>query len=383
MRIFLASQQALRPHAVPAYSFWEFYFKNALAEAGHEVIEASGVDWAEGLTSMTDEDRRRWLTDTWSRTVEFIRAEQTRQPIGLFLGYLFPNQVDPSAVSAIRALGVPCVNFFCDNVREFTTVPASYRPFDLHWVPEAEAQAMYAAAGLPHLHAPMAMWIPPGYRTPPLQENSDVSFIGSHDLLREDLLGEANELGLRFRLHGAGWRAGGSTAAPSPGPVWRTLANQVTFLRAHGLKGFAMRATYQRRRHREQAWIDRCWQPALTGDEYFRATRESAVIIGINRYPSFRHSFSHPARYSRLRDIEAPMLGACYLTEDAPGLASLYELGREIETYRDAAELVEKATRLVRDPERRASLRRLGQRRALSDHTIARSLDRILARLAR
>ncbi|SDS63931.1 glycosyltransferase [Opitutus sp. GAS368] len=381
MRIFLSSQQALRRHAVPAYAFWEYYFRNGLLEAGHEIVEAPGVDWAEGLTTMAPVARQRWLADTWGRTVDFIRAEHARRPIGMFLGYLFPNQVEPSAVDAIRVLGIPCVNFFCDNVREFTRVPASFRPFDLHWVPEAGARAMYADAGLPLIYAPMALWIPPAYRTPPEREESDIIFLGSHDLLREDLLGDAVERGLPLRLHGAGWRDGGTTSAPPRGSPWRTLQNQFAFLRDHGLRGLAMRATYQHHRPRNPAWIDRCWQPALLGDDYFRGTRESAVVIGINRYPSFRHSFSHPGRYSRLRDIEAPMLGACYLVEKAPGLEDLYEPGREIETYDNAAELVEKAGRLARDPGLRAGLRRLGQRRALSDHTLARTLTRIGERL--
>jgi hypothetical protein len=381
MRIFLSSQQALRPHAVPAYAFWEYYFRNGLAEAGHEVVEAPDVDWAEGLTALEPAARQRWLAETWGRTADFIRAEHARRPIGMFLSYLFPNQVEAAAIAAIRALGIPCVNFFCDNVREFTRVPARFQPFDLHWVPEAEGRTLYADAGLPFLYAPMAMWIPPVYRSPPIREEPDITFLGSHDLLREDLLGEAVELGLPLRLHGAGWRNGGATAAPPRGSRWQTLRNQFAFLREHGPRGFAMRATYQRRRPRDSGWIDRCWRPPIAGDDYFRVTRESAVVIGINRYPSFRHPFTQPGRYSRLRDIEAPMLGACYLVEWAPGLDDLYEPGREIETYRDAAELAAKARQLRLDPARRASLRAAGQRRALADHTLGRTVARIAARL--
>ena len=380
MRIFLSAQQALRRHAVPGYAFWEYYFKQGLAEAGHEVIETPGADWAEGLTPLEPAARTRWLGDTWTRTTEFLRAEHARKPVGLFLSYLFPDQVEPAAVAAIRALGIPCVNFFCDNVREFTRVPESYRGFDLHWVPEADARALYSTARLPFVYAPMPMWIPPALRTVPEQENTDVSFIGSHDPLREDLLGEAVARGLPLRLHGDGWQPG-SPGAPPPRSPGRTLSNQLAFLRTHGLRGFAMRATYQLHRRRPDGWIGPCWQPAVRDEDYFRTTRESQVVIGINRYPSFRHPFARPGRYSRLRDIEAPMLGACYLTEQAPGLADLYDPGTEIETYGDAAELVEKVAQLRRDPARRAALRRHGQRRALADHTLARSLQRIVAKL--
>ena len=81
-------------------------------------------------------------------------------------------------------------------------------------------------------------------------------------------------------------------------------------------------------------------QPAPRGDDYARVLRESQVCLGVNRYPSLRHPAGRPGTYSRLRDIEAPMVGACYLTEWTEGLDELYEPGVEIEVYRDAAELV-------------------------------------------
>lgn len=375
MRIFLSAQQALRHHAVPGYAFWEYYFKRGLEEAGHEVLETPGADWAEGLTAMPPEARRHWLDGTWTRTTDFLRAEHARRPVDFFLGYLFPDQVEPGALASIRALGIPCVNFFCDNVREFTRVPASYAGFDLHWVPEAAARPLYAAARLPFFYAPMPMWVAPEHRQLPAAENTDITFIGSHDLLREELLGAAVSRGMPLRLHGDGWRPAGPLTTPPRRTFTGTLANQFGFLRTQGLRGFAMRATYQSHHMRPDDWVARCWHPALKGPDYVRVTQESQVVLGINRYPSFQHSFSNPGRYSRLRDIEAPMLGACYLTERAPGLEDLYDLEKEILTYRDAAELVAQAERLRADPALRRSLRQLGQDRALSQHTIKRSVE--------
>lgn len=381
MRIFLSCQQALKPHAVPAYAFWESYFKNAIREAGHEIVEAADVDWAEGLTMLSAEERTAWMGRTWSRTLDTLGAAHRSERIDLFLSYLFPYQVEPSAVRAIRAVGIPCVNFFCDNVREFTKVPACFSEFTLHWVPEAEARRLYSDAHLPFIYAPMPMWVHPGFRGAPAKETGGAVFIGSHDALREDLLGRAVDLGLPLSILGAGWRRDGPGAPALKRTLLRTAANQARFLRAEGLVGWAMRATYQFRRKRPSGWMDRHLRPPAYGDAYFETLRESQVAIGINRYPSFRRPFSNPHRYSRLRDIEAPMVGSCLLTEEAPGLEDLYEVGVEIETYRDAAELVEKSARLMADPAKRMSLRRLGQRRALAHHTIARSLERITQQL--
>jgi spore maturation protein CgeB len=109
--------------------------------------------------------------------------------------------------------------------------------------------------------------------------------------------------------------------------------------------------------------------------------REAAVTIGVNRVPTARASNHRPLTYSRLRDLEAPMVGACYLTEWTAGLGELYELGTEIEAYKTPEELAAKLEALKRDPARRRGLRKRGQRRALEDHGVARSLKRIVHQL--
>jgi spore maturation protein CgeB len=73
------------------------------------------------------------------------------------------------------------------------------------------------------------------------------------------------------------------------------------------------------------------------------------------------------------------MLGACYLTEWTDGLEHLYELGKEIETYRTAEELTGKLSELRKDAVRRRAMRQRAQRRALAEHTVGRSIERIRA----
>jgi spore maturation protein CgeB len=75
------------------------------------------------------------------------------------------------------------------------------------------------------------------------------------------------------------------------------------------------------------------------------------------------------------------MLGACYLSEWTEGLQHLYDLGTEIETYRTAEELTGKLETLAGDRAKRQTLRRLGQKRALIDHSVARTLHKIVDRL--
>lgn len=75
------------------------------------------------------------------------------------------------------------------------------------------------------------------------------------------------------------------------------------------------------------------------------------------------------------------MVGACYLTEWTAGLEHLFEVGEEIETYRSPAEMAEKLLELLGNPARRREMRHKAQRRALSDHSVPRSLDKVFRHL--
>ncbi len=383
LRIFLCCQQDLRAHPVPAYRFWAASFRAAFAEAGHACLEAPGCDWAEGLTDLAPESRAAWREGTWQRAVDWIRSEHAKWPVDLFLSYLYPAQVQAGGVAGVRALGIPCVNFFCDNVRLFRRAPAEFRGFDLHWVPEAAALDLYRRAGLPFLHAPMPCWVAPQWRTTPPVESLPPTFVGTRDEQRERLFARAFSLGLRMDLRGLGWSGEEPQwADPPPGRGATLLANQWDFAARHGVAALARKVA--RRFFPPEAiacdFASRAREPCL-GDDYWRVLRECSVCVGVNRYPSPRRPIDRPDRYSRLRDIEAPMAGAAYLTELAPGLGELYEIGRDIEVYRDAGELAAMAAALERDEPRRRRLRGLGQRRALGEHGIAQTVSKIALRL--
>lgn len=379
MRILLSCLQSLKRHPLPAYGHWRHYFVEGLLEAGHEVVEVASVDWAEGLTCSPGRSLEAWRTRTWEVVETFVRQEITLRPIHLFVGYLYPDQVEAAAIRELQRIGIPCVNFFCDNVREFVKLPAEYAPFALHWVPEFEALPMYRDAGLPYVHAPMPCWISADLRNRPRLETEPATFIGSPDILRRDLLGQALRGGADFVIRGNGWLADTATQSKQVRTAATLVRNQIDLVKRHGLGGLLAKIESRVRPLRPPSIEESRIGAPLSDAEYFRVTREAMVTIGVNRVPRANRSPHRRVVYSRLRDIEAPMLGACYLTEWTEGLEHMYELGKEIETYRTADELTSKLCELRLDPVRRRAMREQAQRRALSDHSVARSIVRINA----
>ena len=377
MRILLSCLQSLRRHPLPAYGHWRSYFADGLIEAGHEVVEVPKVDWAEGMTYPPGRAFDEWRTRTWEVVETFVRQEIAHRPIHLFVGYFYPEQVEEAAIRELQRMGIPCVNFFCDNVREFLKPPAEYSAFALHWVPEFEALPMYRAAGLPHVHAAMPCWVSDELRNASRIETEPATFIGSPDVLRRNLLGQALRGGANFVIRGNGWLADTANQSKQVRTAASLIHNQIDLVKRRGL-GSLLTKIESRVRPLRPPTIEKSRIGAPLSDaEYFRVSREAMVTIGVNRVPSANRSLHRPLVYSRLRDIEAPMLGACHLTEWTEGLEHMYELGKEIETYRTAEELTSKLGELCLDPVRRRAMRERAQRRALSDLSVARSIARI------
>lgn len=384
MRIFLSCLQSHRRHPISAHDFWEPYFKRGIEEAGHTWIEASGVDWAEALTLPEEADWHRWREHAWTEVLRVLRNEKAHGAVDLFLGYIFPHMVEPAAIAEIRRMGIPCVNFFCDNVREFRALPESFGCFDLHWVPEFEALHLYEKAGSKHVFAPMPCWIPPEQRRADHPETAAVTFVGSQDPLRRHLLGTAIRLGADILIVGAGWRPEKEEKSRDGEPgkgIFQVLRNQQSFVRQHGLAGWLLKLESIVHPLPQISIPEERLRGPVSGEDYVRLIQQSRIALGVNRVQTFRRSLHRPLTYSRLRDVEAPMMGACYLTEWTESLSRFYDVGRHVEAYRTAEELNEKITELLADPQRRRQLRARGQEHALRELSVPQSLKKVAGAL--
>jgi len=379
-RVLVSCLQAQKKHPLIGYEHWRRYFIEGCREAGLEPVEVPGVDWVEAFT-LSGQELTAWRSRTWEAVLAYVRKEHAGAGLSLFVSYFYPIHIDEGAIREIRRIGVPCVNFFCDNVRLYRKVPLEYVPFDLHWVPEFEALPLYEKARLPSINAPMPCWVPSDLRQLPTAETEPPTFIGGRDELRAELLGRALALGGKFMIRGHGWKYRSDGEPIRRRPYLQVLRNQVALVEQWGLMSLFYKIEQRLNAAGQIAIRDSDTPGPVTGNDYFRVTREAEVTIGVNRVSRPDTSDRRPLTYSRLRDIEAPMLGACYLSEWTEGLEQLYDLGTEIETYRTAEELVAKLEMLADDRARRHALRRLGQRRALTDHSVACALHRIIDRL--
>jgi hypothetical protein len=77
------------------------------------------------------------------------------------------------------------------------------------------------------------------------------------------------------------------------------------------------------------------------------------------------------------RDFEVPMSGALYLTQHNPELSLVFDVGREIVTYRDPVDCARIIKELLNDGNRAASIRKAARERSIRDHTYQARWSRV------
>lgn len=111
------------------------------------------------------------------------------------------------------------------------------------------------------------------------------------------------------------------------------------------------------------------------GIEMFRVLRDAKIVL--NRHIEAADGFAN-----NMRLYEATGVGSMLLTDAKANLAELFEPGREVETYRDEDELVEKIGHYLSRDDDRDAIARAGQERTLREHTYERRMQELAYILA-
>lgn len=77
-------------------------------------------------------------------------------------------------------------------------------------------------------------------------------------------------------------------------------------------------------------------------------------------------------------DFDGPMSGSLYLTHDNLDLYDLYEVGKEIVSYRTPEECADKVVYYLNHPDKVESIGKAGRKRALREHTWGKRFEKVL-----
>jgi spore maturation protein CgeB len=116
--------------------------------------------------------------------------------------------------------------------------------------------------------------------------------------------------------------------------------------------------------------IKKLAKPPLYGLDMFKALSKSK--IGFNNHAYVAGNFA-----VNIRLFEITGVGSCMITDWKKNINELFEVDKEILTYKSAEECTEKVKWLLDHPSERESIAKAGQQRTLRDHTIKNRADQL------
>jgi spore maturation protein CgeB len=403
MRIF----SAVRHSNDPRFHYgglWSGNFYPALRQLGHEIVE-SQVDLLPASRFMhvaknftrQEEQKRAEITE---RIIAEVKRAHAQQPLDVFLSYFYNAHFDPSGFDEIKRLGIPTVNFYCNSIYQFELVSEIAPCVTFAWHAEKHARPSYQRVGANPVWVQMAA-DPEVYRPVPQSTvATKACFVGQKYADRDRLMYALVNAQVPIDVFGPGWIGNGGEHSTNelepharylnrkqiaPGTIESYLEAFRGNLRRHGFFGGISRTWRQFEYRKQTQELSPLFAPIARGPIPFQeiAAVFSAyeVILNFSNVWADGRPGSELIPHVRLRDFEAPMSRACYLTGYTEEIAEFYELGVEIDTYRSAEELVDKTKFYLTHPQQAEALREAGYRRALRDHTWERRFEELFRKI--
>jgi len=261
-----------------------------------------------------------------------ITQAQELGGIDLLLGQMWANLVPKEALMQVQAMGIPVINISMDDRlpdhwshrSEVRSGSVGLAPgVDMMLTTSPETCLWFGVEDCPALFWPLAS--DPEVFAPNLNEirDIDVLFIGNKYGLRGQIIRHLEKRGVAVDCYGNGWPNG---------------------------------------------YID--------AEQMASLSKRARIILGVGTVGHCADVYT-----LKLRDFDALMTGALYLTHRNPDLCRLFKEGEEIEYYKSPAEAYEKVRHYLDHPDERFQIGLSGQRAAISEHTWDRRISRTFRQL--
>lgn len=308
-------------------SYYLFNWESAIPKALRLFGKVTEFNWKE---KGFDERSAGWITQRGKMNAEMLHAyfEASKvQPVDIVVGYLSGFNTSPQTIQKMANAGSVIFNFCWDDKLSFrgrkiggrwTGVASIASAVDLNLTSAPDSIVKYTGEG------GIAMFWPEGadpdvHRPYDLPFEYDVSFVGQKYSWRPEFIEKLRKYGINVTTFGTDWENG-----------------------------------------------------PLSEEEMVKLYSKSRINLGFSGV-----GFSKKLMCLKGRDFEVPMSGGLYLTQDNPELSLVYEVGKEIVTYKDEKDCAEKIKWLLADHKKADSIRKAGRERALKEHPWSKRFEQI------
>lgn len=354
----------------------------ALVEMGHDVVfksdEYSGLGGHPTRKERKeyDEKMKMEVPGINKRWIEEVEKAHKKKTVDLFISGTDNLITHPETIEMIKGLGIPTLNIAHDDIPEgvFTEQCQDLAlAFDYNWTFQLGAIKSYKKIGANVIHA-LGGANPHLFKPHNCKREFDVIFVGRNKGYRRKILQTIVHKGIDARAWGDGWRNLNMTIGID---LIEIRASQEKVSTSIDL--FWSELVWHTRHFTK---LNNIFGPYVSTDEMIKLFSQSKIILNFPGYFEVNNAdinvdIDKAVKGIKGRDFEAPMSGAFYLTEYSDEIAQMYEIGKEIETFRSIPELVDKIKYYLENPNEAESIRKAGRQRALRDYTWVKSLEKV------
>lgn len=299
------------------YDHEAFGFLQALQRIGIVSIHYD-IDGQYGINSSARKDGSPAIASDNVFLLEQIISIHNKQPIDFVIGTFLASTVAVETLISIRNIGIPVINIAMDD-----RLPNNWLSIrgvrmgaiglvegvDLTLQTTKEFVPRYLAEGCPCVYWPFAS--DPEIFKPAKHKDIDAVFVGNNYGKRIALVKAIQSAGIHIECYGNGFPNGHLLGSRVP-----EMFSRAKIILGTGLIG------------------------------------HSSSIVTL-----------------KLRDFDAPMSGALYITNHNPDIVESFDIGREMVTYMSVRECIDKIKYYLSHDEERESIAAAGRLRAVKDHT--------------
>lgn len=351
---------------------WYRNLYEPLVDMGHDVVLFPAY---EGKIAMRRKCPR--MRGAFSeRLLDTFKREYSKRPFDLFFAYLMDGMVDSGAIDEIRKTGVLTCNFSCNNAHQFYLVDEISPHFDYNLHSEKDAREKFIGVGANPVWWPMAS-NPKYFRPYKVKRDIEASFVGASYALRAKYIQFLLRNKVDVHAFGPGWKSVMRTPFRSLLMRYILLTKALGSIRTKNQSRFsAMAADMDFRRRLGEDFPNNLHYP-VSDEDLIQLYSRSQISLGFLEVYENHDPSSIVTQHLHLRDFEAPMSGALYCTGYMDELAEMFEPEKEVITYRNQYELLDKVRHYLNNEPEAERIRKAGREKALNDHTYHRRFEKL------
>ena len=354
MRIYYASMDSANTSKIPESKIW-YYNLFCTLNKKHEVIRPDfNVQDQHLKTVKTDDYRQKEKNKIFysEKLLTHLETEDKKKKIDIFFSYFYNDSILPEVIQKIRNLGIITINFYCNSIHQFDNVSAIAPLYDYSMFPEKEAYDKYKKARANPVHIQMAA-NPDFYKPYNLKQKFDAVFIGQSYLNRKDFIEYLYLNGINVHVFGPNW----NKRVFAPENILKNNDPVTKIKRKFGLY--------------KSKIPEKNIGKSLSDNDLIKMYSRSRISLNFSEQLITDNDQNKGTikRYLKLRDFEAPMCRAFYMTGLQEELKEYYEIDKEIICYDTKEELLDKIKYYLAHQDEAEKIKIAGYNRALKDHT--------------